>query len=479
MQYTAFLAPEEVEQIHEASLEILENIGVLVHYEKARNIFAQNGCKIASDTGLVKFPRKIVETFRRAFVPQFTFRGRDPRYDRVIPDDRPIIVTASSAPNVIDPVTAEERRATSADIANIAFLINELPGYDVFSISTLADDAPAGQLSLSRFYPALKNCLKPVRSNTPNLRELLQVLELGTIIAGSAEAYQERPLITHHCCPVVSPLTMDATITEQLIYLTENGLPVYFTVAPNGGMTSPMSLIGTLALGNAEFLVAGVLMQMIRPESPLIYAALSTIADMRKGNYAPGGIETGMLQMGHCQMARYYKVPCGGYVGLTNAHMDDAQSGYETGMGATSALLGGADMFNMGGLLSSLLTFDFGKAVIDNEIGLMLKRIHRGLEFNAEDLCLDQISRVGNGGSFMDQMDTFNRMRTTALLPSVAMRDVRGAWEELGKPDSHTRALAEASKILLGDNPAVFSPEMDAKIRSRFKGLVAGDACWQ
>ncbi len=69
-------------------------------------------------------------------------------------------------------------------------------------------------------------------------------------------------------------------------------------------------------------------------------------------------------------------------------------------------------------------------------------------------------------------------MRTTALLPSVAMRDVRAAWEELGKPDSHTRALAEASKILLNDNPAVFSPEMDAKISSRFKGLVTGDVCW-
>ena len=129
------------------------------------------------------------------------------------------------------------------------------------------------------------------------MKELLQVLELGALIAGSDEAYQERPLITHHCCPVVSPLTMEATITEQLIYLTENGLPVYFTIAPNGGMTSPMSLIGTLALGNAEFLVASVLMQMIRPESPLIYAVLSTIADLRKGNYAPGGIETGILQL--------------------------------------------------------------------------------------------------------------------------------------------------------------------------------------
>ena len=479
MQYTTFLSTEEVEKIHDTSLGILENIGVQVHLEKARDIFAKHGCKVDQNSKIVKLPRKVVELYRQAFVPRFTFRGRGPHFDRTIPDDRPLIVTASSAPNLIDPVSGENRRATSDDIADIAFLINELQGYDVFSISTLADDAPKGQLSLWRFYPALKNCLKPVRSNTPNMKELLQVLELGTLIAGSEDAYQERPLITHHCCPVVSPLTMDNAITEQLIYLTEKGLPVYCTIAPNGGMTSPMSLLGTLALGNAEFLVASVLMQMVRPETPLIYAVLSTVADMRKGNYAPGGIETGIMQMGHCQMARFYNVPSGGYIGLTNAHLDDVQSGYETGMNTTSALLGGADMFNMGGLLSSLLTFDFGKAVIDNEIGLMLKRIHRGLEFSSENLSLELISKVGNGGSYMDQADTFNRMRTTALMPSIAFRDVRAAWEDKGKSDAHSRALTEATKILTHDNPAVLLPQVDAKIRARFKGLTAGNAGWR
>jgi trimethylamine---corrinoid protein Co-methyltransferase len=63
-------------------------------------------------------------------------------------------VTASSAPDIIDPVTGRERRAESGDIARIAHLINELPGYDMFSISTLADDAPKDQFTISRLYPA-------------------------------------------------------------------------------------------------------------------------------------------------------------------------------------------------------------------------------------------------------------------------------------------------------------------------------------
>jgi trimethylamine--corrinoid protein Co-methyltransferase len=264
-----------------------------------------------------------------------------------------------------------------------------------------------------------------------------------------------------------------------MIYLVEKKLPVYCTIAPNGGMTSPMSLLGTLTLANAEFLALGVLTQMVRAETPLIYAVLSTIADMRDGSYAPGGIETGILQMAHCQMARFYNVPSGGYIGLTNAHLNDAQSGYETGMSTTGALLGGADMFNMGGLLSSLMSFDFAKAVVDNEISLMLKRMHRGLEFSKENFCLDVIAKVGPGGTYMEETDTFNRMRTTAVLPKLAIREMSDAWHDKGSLDTHARALNEVGKVLSGDNPAVFSEDVDSKIRTRFEGLVDGNASWE
>jgi trimethylamine--corrinoid protein Co-methyltransferase len=141
-------------------------------------------------------------------------------------------------------------------------------------------------------------------------------------------------------------------------------------------------------------------------------------------------------------------------------------------MSTTGALLGGADMFNMGGLLDSLMSFDFAKAVIDSEISLMLKRMHRGLEFSIENLSLDVIAKVGPGGTYMEEADTFERMRTTAVLPKIANREMRSVWHDKG-------ALNEAREILTGDNPAVFSEDVDSRIRSRFKGLVEGNARWQ
>jgi trimethylamine---corrinoid protein Co-methyltransferase len=470
------LSDAEVRRTHEASLEVLETVGILAHHPAARDVFKKHGCRVDDASGLVKFPPAVVEEYRKLAPPSFTFRGRDPHFDRTIPDDGPVVVTGSSAPNVVDPVTGVERRATSADIANIAHLINELPGFDVFSISTLAADAPEGQFSLSRFYPALKNCLKPVRSNTPNMADLYQVVELGEIIAGGAGAYRERPLINHHYCPMVSPLAMDVESTEAVMWLTEQGLPVYTTVVPNAGLTSPMTLMGTLVVGNAEFLAITAFQQMVKAGTPIIYASLPTVADMRTGAYAPGAIETGILLAAQAQLARFYGVPSGGYIGLTNAHSNDAQSGFETGMNTVLGVSAGATLLNMGGLFSSLMAFDFAKAVVDNEIALMDKRVWRGLEFSEENLALDEIAAVGPGGSYMGSKHTKRLMKTTAVLPRLAARDMRAQWEDTGRPDIHARAMAEARRILAEPNAAVWDDELDAAIRARFPGLVAGDA---
>lgn len=475
MKSVELLTDAQVVRTHEASLEVLERAGILVHNEAAREVFRRHGCRVDGQTGLVRLPADVVERERAKAPPSFTFRGRDPRFDRTIPDDGPIVVTGSSAPNVVDPVTGVERRATSGDIAAIAYLVNELPGFDVFSISTLADDAPEGQLSLSRFYPALKNCLKPVRSNTPTMDDLHQVVELGELIAGGAEAYRERPVINHHYCPMVSPLTMDVESTEAVMWLTEQGLPVYTTVVPNAGLTAPMTLLGCLVVGNAEFLAVTAFQQMVREGTPVIYASLPTVADMRTGAYAPGAIETGMLIAAQAQLARFYDLPSGGYVGLTNAHANDAQSGYETGMNTVLAVAAGATLLNMGGLLSSLMAFDFAKCVIDNEIALMDKRVWRGLEFSEENLAVDEIVAVGPGGSYMSRKHTKARMKTTAVLPRLAAREMRAQWEDVGRPDIHSRAAAEARRILGQPNPAVWDDELDGRIRARFAGLVAGD----
>jgi trimethylamine--corrinoid protein Co-methyltransferase len=474
INFATLLTQEQVERTHSASLEILENVGMLVRNQEARAIFNNHGCRVDAESQIVRFPSSVIEKYRTMLAPTFTFHGRDPKFDRTLPQDGPVIVTGSSAPDVIDPLSGRPRRATSDDIARIAHLIQELPAYDVFSISTLADDAPPGQFTLARLYPSLKHCLKPIRSTTRDMDDAAAVMNLLYALAGSEAAYLEQPFVTHHYCPVVSPLTMDHLSTEAVIFFAKKGLPVYPSIVPNAGLTSPMSMAGTLVQGNAEFLAISVLMQMVREGTPTIYATLPTVADMRTGAYASGGIECGMLHMAFAQMARFYKVPCGGYIGLSNSKINDAQSGYETAMSTAAGVLAGADMLNMGGLLDALKVFDFAKAVIDDEIAQMLKRLKRGINFTEEELALPVIAQVKPGGSFMMNPHTARRMKSEALLTRLADREARETWEKKGSLDTHARAMQRVNEILTHDVADLIPVEVEARLRVQFKDLVPG-----
>lgn len=174
-------------------------------------------------------------------------------------------------------------------------------------------------------------------------------------------------------------------------------------------------------------------------------------------------------------MARRYGVPCAGYAGATNAKLVDAQAGFETGMNSQAALLAGVDILHMGGLLDALMALDFGKLLIDNEIAGMLKRMWLGFEDGRDELAVEVMAEVGQGGAFIDVEHTIQRMRTTAFLPQIANRSRRDVWEAGGGLDAHARASQLVRNLLKHDSPGLISPDLDAQIREEFVGIVSGD----
>ena len=474
-QFAELLPASLPTRVHEASLDILEGIGLLVRNEKARDRFRRHGCKVAGDTQIVTFPRRVVEEFRAMIPRAFTFHARNDAFSKTIPGDALVVATASSAPDLLDPDTGEERRARSGDIARIAHLVNQLSGIDVFSISVLADDAPPDQFSLSRFYPAVKNCWKPVRTSVVDEREARQVIKLGSEIAGSEKRFRERPFITFGYCAIVSPLTMDFDSTEMLMFFAENGLPAYGTLAPIGGISAPLKMTGMLVQMNAEWHAAALLAQMSRPGTELIYNHLPVVGDMRTGAYAAGAVETGIVAMALAQMGRHYGYPTGSYLGLTNAKISDAQAGYEKAMSPTLAAAAGIDFVVVGGLLDALMAFDFGQLVIDNEVALMLKRFRQHLSFGDLEGVLDEIGAAGPAGMYVGNAETLKLMKSCALLPDIADRERREVWMAQGSLDAHARALRTAKQLLCNPNAALIDPAADARVRAGFAGLVAGD----
>jgi trimethylamine--corrinoid protein Co-methyltransferase len=215
---------------------------------------------------------------------------------------------------------------------------------------------------------------------------------------------------------------------------------------------------------------------MSREGTELIYNFLPVFADLRDGAYAPGAIEVGMMNSIVCQLARKYNVPAGGYLGLTNSKISDAQAGYEKSMSPLLGAMSGVNFIVMGGLQDALMSLDFGQLAIDDEIARMVKWVRKGVDFNEEVLALDDIKRIGPGGLHADAPMTLKNMTTATFMPSLADRSLREVWEEQGSHSIHDRALYKAMDILSRPNYAAFDSETDARIKAHFEGIVAGDS---
>jgi trimethylamine--corrinoid protein Co-methyltransferase len=127
------------------------------------------------------------------------------------------------------------------------------------------------------------------------------------------------------------------------------------------------------------------------------------------------------------------------------------------------------------GLIESLLAFDYGMAVVDNEIALMLKRTYRGLEFSEENLALNEIGAVGPGGMFLTTERTLANMASAAFFPSVANRETRHSWQQAGAHDAYTVSLRKAKEIIQEHGPELFDAEIDQRVRATAAGMVPGD----
>jgi trimethylamine--corrinoid protein Co-methyltransferase len=110
--------------------------------------------------------------------------------------------------------------------------------------------------------------------------------------------------------------------------------------------------------------------------------------------------------------------------------------------------------------------------VIDDEIGLMLKRLKRGIAFDDDELALEVVAQVKPGGSFMMNPHTKKRMKTEALLTHLSDRDAREVWEKKGSLDTHARAMQRVLVILGRESTAPFPAEVEARIRAQFTDLV-------
>jgi trimethylamine--corrinoid protein Co-methyltransferase len=449
-------------------LAVLAETGVQVEHRAARELYQQGGARV--DGARVFISEEMVDRALSTAPSRVLLVGRDPANDVVLEGKRVYAGTGGSPTMMLDPGADEVRPATLKDVQQMAVLADALPNCDFVVVPLHPTDVPEELVPVNRFYACLSSTTKHIMGGVGTVAGARDVVELATMVAGSLEALQARPIVSAVTCWMVSPLHLDTPVTDILLAWCEYGLPVTLSSAPMAGSTSPVTLAGTLVQLNAEQLSGIVLTQLAKPGIPVLAGYIPGLADMRSGGYVSGGVEFGMMQAAAAQMAQHYQVPiyCSG--GMSDAKIPDAQAGYEKMATLLLAAMGGCNYIHHAiGMVTNMSAASLEQAVIDDEIVGMGMRALRGIEVDQETMAMEAIARVGPGGHFLMDPLTFEHMRSEFFGPRLADRGNRDVWEMAGKQDTRTRATARVKKLMAEHDRPMLPAEVDAAARERFK----------
>ena len=466
------LSQSDIERIHSASLEIFEEVGFEIPYEKALEIFAESGAKVDFEKKHVRLPPSLVEKAIGSAPSKVVLYGREERHNLTLEDKRVYMGTGGTAINVLDLESGEKRPSNLEDVKQIARLVDTLDNIHFFMLPVFPHELAVEQVDPNRFYAALSNTTKHVTGGVWHSEGIRDTIKLASMIVGGHEELKKKPIISMICC-IISPLRLDRHYTELMLLVAENGIPLIVPSEPLCGATSPITLAGNVLQANVETLAGVILAQLINPGTPVLYATVATIADPRSMSYTSGAVEMGLINAAAAQMAQFYQIPFYATAGMSDSKLPDVQAGYEKAITSLLVALAGANFIHdSAGLLEFAMTVCYEQYVIDDEINGMVMRALRGIEVNEDTLALDVIKSVGSTGTFLDKEHTVKHLRSEFFFPKVSDRSPREEWAQKGAKDARERARDIAKDTLLNHKPLPIPAEIDKKIRETFPGLV-------
>jgi trimethylamine--corrinoid protein Co-methyltransferase len=450
----AAFSKDELDSIHYATLQILQDTGVKVINDKALEIFHGSGCNVEKfdGYGIVKIPSYIIEecTF---WAPRTTvFDGRNPDDSFVAEPNRVGFATFGGCINVIDPKNRKLRAATKQDCGDLTRLCDYLDEINVAERTVNATDVPNGTISVHNLETMIANTGKHIFLGADSARALQVMVDVAAESVGGIQNFRKNPVFTVNVCPI-SPLTLPNNTCEVIMEAAGLGLGVLVMPMALSGGTASATLAGTLATHNAEVLSAITLAQLSRKGMPCTYASTSTILDLRFGTSAIGSPEYGMINASIAKLAQYYRLPCWVGGGATDSKLPDVQSGYEFTLSATMSALSGANIIFGTGVLEQGLTADFARIVLDAEMIRMIQIAIKGIEITDEKLAMDVIHEVGHSGAYITHEHSLQSMRSQSQTKLFDRRSRSDWMERTEGRELRDRAYETATEILVNHQP--------------------------
>jgi trimethylamine--corrinoid protein Co-methyltransferase len=418
------MTDEQVQQIHQASIQILNDPGLLCFNRQAAEIFHSNGAEVASVPSsehpcwTLKIPEKLVLDALNSTPKTVKLGARNPDNTLIMNGEEPRVFFVSGSETNIwldvdfptyvkksDPNTEiavpefHPRRGTVADLCQSAHVCEHLETLDGYirTVNIQDKDITEDNKDVNKFLASLNNTTKHVMSGLTSLKQLDNVVNMAKLIVGGEEELKENPIISFITCLVKSPLQFVDDTTQTFIEICRRGLPIVVSSSPQAGTTAPIKEAGIMAQINAEVLAGITLSQLVNKGTPVIYGSVPVRARMDTLGDSYGSVETSQYNIDCVQMARFYKIPNYSTSGVCDTKTPGQQASIERLFSDILVTLSGPQYLHCAyGLLDCNSVFCLLQAVLDNAHFQMIKFFLRQPRINETEIAktLKQIRDV-------------------------------------------------------------------------------------
>lgn len=448
---------EQIARIDAASMDILENVGVVFRDEIALEDWRKAGADVRGET--VFLDRALVRELISTIPETFTYHARNPANNLPFGKDHSIFIPMTGAPFIRD-LDDQRRNPTLDDLANFHKLSHMLPAMHSSAHHIVEPyDHAISHRHLRITYSSMKHSDKTFMGMTTSPKNAEDVLDMAAILFGD-EYLETHPVVTGNCNGN-SPLVWDETMLGALRAFSRRNQPVLCSPFVLGGANTPASVAPTVAQLNAEALSALAYTQLIRKGAPAIYGHYLSTVSMKSGAPMAGTPEISLMNMMIGQMARFYGVPWRTSNTLGGAKTFDAQAGYESATTLMAVMMSGANyIWHSAGWNEAGMHCSMAKFVVDAEQCAMAYRMTQGINWDDFEEGLAAVTDVGPGGHYLGHPHTLENFQRAFFMPELFDNNSIEQWQAEGGVEINERALAQV-RTMLGEYE---EPKLDAGV---------------
>lgn len=454
------VSADQLEDLHLASLRILEETGIEMLDAETLALWANAGAQVDHAQQRVWIDRGLLMPTVAQAPATFRWRARNPAHDLVIGGDY-LTFFPQAGMAYVSALDLPRQTGTAAHAANFFKLGQLIPVLHSCFGSVEPQDVP---ISARHLRGALMQYQLTDKAVTGALHGRLipaNTLAMARIVFG--DPLPPDPVLggVINCS---SPLRYDSRMLGGALTYARAGQVVTVTPFIMAGAVSPISMAAAIAQQNAEALAGIATLQLAQPGAPVVYGGFTTNIDMRSGSPAFGTPEGAWALAVGAQLARRYRLPYRGSGSLCTAKTADAQAAYETMWTLWPAVMAHTHLvIHSAGWIDGGLTTSYEKFILDVEMLAMFQHFLAGFEVTPETLALASIAEVGPGGHHFGTAHTQARYLTEHYQSFVVGdRQNFETWQAAGGQNAEQRANTVWKDLLTHYEPPPLDPGINA-----------------